>query len=199
VKAWRIPGCIIARPRYILEHPLRYLLALLRVFIFPSLCPDGAGKHDDVSHRPLFQNTTLIAIYYHLLLFVDAPYTEKQHYDILERRDILPIFALTFGSLGGWVNRVAVTLLYAGSVVGALLLGPFFFPPLPEPGAAQAHLLCGSQVQMALLLAQEMPRFLFAISFRYPAPVTISERKSLLCKSSNVQYRLLFTYKGKLP
>jgi hypothetical protein len=87
-------------------------------------------------------------------------------------------------------------LLYDGRVVGSVLLGPFFFRPLPEIGAVQAHLLCGSQVQMALVYALAIPRLLLRPSFLCPAPVTISERNSLFCSSSNVQYRLLFTYKG---
>ena len=84
-------------------------------------------------------------------------------------------------------------LLYDGSVVGSLLSVVFFVTPL---GATQAHLLCGSQVQMVLGLALAIPRLLLVPSFMCPAPVTISERNSLICSSSNVQYRLLFTYKG---
>ena len=155
--------------------------------------------------RPLspFQNTTLITIHYHLLLYRRPVYPSppqkktitSQHYDVLERGDVLPLSALTFGSLGSWVNWVVVMLLYDGSVVGWLLLGPFLLPPNPELGAAQAHLLCGSQVQMALVLAPEIPRLLLRPSFRCPPPVTISEKNSLFCSSSNVQYRRLFTYK----
>ena len=103
----------------------------------------------------------------------------SQYYDVLERGDILPLSALTFGSLGSCVSWVVVMLLYDGSMVLSLLLGFFLLPPLPRTGAAQAHLLCGSQVQMALVLAPAIPRLLLRLSFRYPAPVTISERNSL--------------------
>jgi hypothetical protein len=84
-------------------------------------------------------------------------------------------------------------LLFDGSVVGSVLFEPFFFPPFPEFGATQAQLLCGSQVQMALGLALEIPRLLLRPTFGFPAPVTLTERNSLLCSSSSVQYRLLFT------
>jgi hypothetical protein len=71
--------------------------------------------------------------------------------------------------------EAVVTLLCVGAGVGALL-ATLLFPLPPRLGGAQAHLLCGSQVQTTLLLALAMPRLLLVRSFRCAAPATISER-----------------------